>query len=164
MYSIIPDIPINQELPPKAEKPAPIKVSGKKYEVLPGVGEFQPPSRDSKCTKPRFNPRIEPLHEAGAKSRIPLACLDPDKIQQAIIKAEKKDKKRRKKTTKPPPPTQPEYSQDAYSVPQVHIPHPPPYPLDPTQPRRLVRIIQPTGIRYMDVDEYISYVTSGYRL
>ncbi|XP_056003090.1 uncharacterized protein LOC130049451 [Ostrea edulis] len=159
MYKVIPDIPVTQELSiPKEVKQPPMKGSGKKYEVLPHVGDFQPLSRDN--TTARLNPCIEALPETPAKkSRVPLACLAMEKIQKSISKAEKKEKKKRKKTPKPPPSAPPE---DIYIMPQVFIPQPPPYPLDPTKARRIVKIKKPSGIQCMDVEQYIAHVTSGY--
>ncbi|XP_048739316.2 uncharacterized protein LOC125653760 [Ostrea edulis] len=157
MYKVIPEIPITHALPSKEEKTLPIKGSGKKYDVLPHVEEFEPLSRDNNTA--RLNPCIETLPEAPAnKSRVPLACLAVENIQRTISKAEKKEKKKRKKTPKPPPSAPPG---DIYIMPQVYIPQPPPYPLDPTK-ARIVRIKTPSGIWHMDVEQYIAHVTSGY--
>jgi hypothetical protein len=165
MYSLIPDIQYNAGegllLPTtKAEKATPMTGSGKAYKVLPSVGDSQPSLRQSDCTRARLNPSIQPLREAPAQPRLPLACLDQEQIQKKIIKAEKKEKKRKKKTTKPSP--QPDNSQVVHSGPEVPIPHPPTYPLDPTLARRIVRIRQTAGIRYVDVQQYIAYATAGY--
>ncbi|XP_034328896.2 uncharacterized protein [Magallana gigas] len=159
MYNIVPDITTTKrmhgvdEIPTiPRQKPLPLTATGKKYEALPNLGEVHAPSRcNNNATLTRPNPCISPdivSQPDVKKPRIPLACLDLKSIKQKMDKAEKKDKKAKKKKSKPAPKQMTAYQEEKPNVqnennpPLAHIPRPPDTPLDPSKPRRIVRIKQ----------------------
>ncbi|XP_062618465.1 uncharacterized protein LOC134280047 [Saccostrea cucullata] len=176
MYSIIPDIPKANSIQPREKIPSiPTKKlpsKSKQYEVLPHLGEFVPPSFCNNATRSAPCIELERLAEPTAKKlRPPLACLDVESIRKKIDKAEKKQKKAKKKKAKPPPkevyverenPMQQLMEQYIKMMPhEVHIPHPPLFPLDPTMLRRIVKIKTPTSVTELTIEQYVSLVTSG---
>ena len=160
MYNIVPDITTTKrmhgvdEIPTiPRQKPLPLTATGKKYEALPNLGEVHAPSRcNNNATLTRPNPCISPdiLSQPDVKKpRVPLACLDLKSIKQKIDKAEKKEKKAKKKKSKPAPKQMTACAaeeklsvQKENNPPLAHIPRPPDTPLDPSKPRRIVRIRQ----------------------
>uniref|UniRef100_K1PLL4 Uncharacterized protein n=1 Tax=Magallana gigas TaxID=29159 RepID=K1PLL4_MAGGI len=159
MYNIVPDITTTKrmhgvdEIPTiPRQKPLPLTATGKKYEALPNLGDVHAPSRcNNNATLTRPNPCISPdiLSQPDVKKpRVPLACLDLKSIKQKIDKAEKKEKKAKKRKSKPAPKQMTAYQEEKPNVqkennpPLDHIPHPPDTPLDPSKPRRIVRIRQ----------------------
>ncbi|XP_052684337.1 uncharacterized protein LOC128164499 [Crassostrea angulata] len=159
MYNIVPDITTTnrmhglEDIPTiPRQKPLPLTATGKKYEALPNLWDVHAPSRcynNAALTRP--NPCISPdnLSQPDVKKpRVPLACLDLMSIKQKIDKAEKKEKKAKKKKSRPAPKQMTAYQEDKTNeqnennLPLAHIPRPPDNPLDPSKPRRIVRIKQ----------------------
>uniref|UniRef100_K1RDF5 Putative ferric-chelate reductase 1-like protein n=1 Tax=Magallana gigas TaxID=29159 RepID=K1RDF5_MAGGI len=181
MYNIVPDITTTnrmhglEEIPTiPRQKPLPLTATGKKYEALPNLGEVRAPSRcNNNAALTRPNPCISPdnLSQPDVKKpRVPLACLDLMSIKQKIDKAEKKEKKAKKKKSKPAPKQMTAYQENKTNeqnkniLPMAHIPRPPDNPLDPSKPRRIVRIKQEIFCQSLGpekIAEIVSMVTGN---
>ncbi|XP_061194753.1 uncharacterized protein LOC133202907 [Saccostrea echinata] len=173
MYSIIPDIPTakgfqeKEKIPSiQRQKPLPLKASGKSYEVLPQAGDILPTSLCSDTARPYPGIDTNIMSEPKTKKlKAPLACLDTERIREKIDKAEKKSKKAKKKTAKPPPKEfylqiNDSNKQHENTLYQMHVPQPPSSPIDPTKPRRIVKIRQSTSCRVLDIGQYKGFMNS----